>query len=326
MKQEATPKQLEKGKGSKKRKLDPEAEDDNKTITQQYFAFLVSLNCSDIEFGYKFYKYLENIKKLDEDPVLILCGTSGGVCYGNSFHIKKTVKFDRGQLLALNPPEIKWEEQKEAYFQYSNDNTTAYCSNYLMQFVWGANDKEKMNHVMDMETFEFNKICENMKVTTFSAVRIISDMPQLDFGEANEFVKKLDLKIFGEYPFLVGETKGGLQKEQRLNQRKLLRKILDFSTAVCKVEELLSIFTDSKILPTPSNQYFHGEKGRQQDKFVLRQINKDVMFVYNFPLKDNAYFDYQGKGLEFLIENIKDKQKKYLEGYVTQSTSATIFN
>jgi hypothetical protein len=151
---------------------------------------------SDILFTLRLIELLTWVKRQSTSYKIILCGTcgadQGSMKIGQAVLVEKAYKFDRGFLTPDGPDGYKTRFRAHGAEipnsvpsrQDFDFQAISLCSNYLMEISaigLAGNLKlpkipENRQYILDMETFEFFRVCETMGVHTFHAIRVVSDL------------------------------------------------------------------------------------------------------------------------------------------------------
>jgi len=280
---------------------DPSRGTEHDDTKDQYFAFLTCLNSSDVDFTYALIHLIKEIKKHDPSPALILVGTAGGPQYLQSSRVLVAKNFDRGTMLDESTVLIDKELTVEEIFPGFFKGVTTHCSNWLMHFPKGSD-------FLDMESFEFSKVCKYMDIIDYACVRICSDTP----GRTPEYLMET-LKKFTSFhvdeKFILSEDYSKAAK-QMIHLQKLLRKSTNFTNAVNVVIPVLKEYTLKRIRTIPNNSYETGEKKKRQEHLVQRHINEKLLNIYSFPLQDEEYFVTSGVTNREMVALIRETQEK----------------
>jgi len=236
---------------------DPQRKKEDDETKDQYFAILTCLKTSDVDFTYALMNLIKEIKKHDPNPALILVGTAGGPEYLKTARIQKAFKFDRGEMPDKKTIEIDTALTVSETFPGFFNGATTHCSNWLMHF--SADDD-----YLDMESFEFCKVCKYMDIADYACVRICSDTPENSVSTILPIVKKLASNFGYDEKDIQCSPKVLFEEKQRKVLQKILRKLTDFTNAVNEVIPVLKEYTLKRIRSIPSNNYESGseKKGR----------------------------------------------------------------
>jgi len=287
---------------------DPSRRREYDETKDQYFAILTCLNSSDVDFTYALMHLIKEIKKHDPSPALILVGTAGGSKYLHASRILTACKFDRGSMISRNKIEINTElEQKETFPGFFQGVTT-HCSNWLMHFSMGKD-------FLDMESFEFSRVCKYMEVIDYACVRICSDLPGVTHTALLETIARSTTYKMDEKKFQCSIEIEKATKQAMILQ-KLLRKLTDFTNAVNEVLPVLKEYTLKRIRTIPSNNYESGAMKKIQEHMIQRHINEKLLNIYTFPLQDDDYFITSGVTNREVISNIRTIQQKIVDSLV----------
>lgn len=150
-------------------------------INKRNYIFCVKLiNSSDIDFLLKLNTFLTILQERTFKIVLFgTCGYFGNTHnIGDAFFCTKAIKFDRG---FLDDNGFNIDKNKILYSYCDiDDGKIVLSSNFLL-----ISKKEKCLHIfkdivndnlVDMETFDFIKICQNNNYIVKGVIRIISDI------------------------------------------------------------------------------------------------------------------------------------------------------
>jgi len=222
----------------------------------QYFAILTCLRTSDVDFTYALMHLIKEIKKHDPNPALILVGTAGGPEYLKAARIHKAIKFDRGEMPDKKTIEIDTKLEVNETFPGFFKGATTHCSNWLMHFSEGKD-------YLDMESFEFCKVCKYMDIVDYACVRICSDTPETTASTILPIVKQLDSNFDS---FVCSPLRSPEEKQRKVLQ-KILRKLTNFTNAVNEVIPVLKEYTLKRIKSIPNNNYESGKEKKNAGAF-----------------------------------------------------------
>jgi len=233
---------------------DPDSVEEKKG-NKQYFAILSCLETSDVAFTYELIALIKEIQKHDSSPAIILVGTAGGPEYLRAARIQHAIKFDRGEMLSTTNFLLDTSLEVPEQFPGIFSGATTYCSNFLMHF-------QREGHFLDMESFEFCKVCKYMDIKDYACVRICSDVPQasktLVDQTARNFLPPEDFKKYADWEWSLNSV---IEAKQLKIAQKVLRKLVNFSTAINQIFEIIEEYTIARILTIPSNNYeSHSQK------------------------------------------------------------------
>jgi len=284
----------------------PREHDDTK---DQYFAILTCLNSSDVDFTYALMHLIKEIKKHDPSPALILVGTAGGPQYLQSSRVLVAKKFDRGTMLNESTVSIDNKLTVEEIFPGFFKGVTTHCSNWLMHFAKG-------NDFLDMESFEFSKVCKYMDIIDYACVRICSDTPGKTGPVLIDTLKRFT-SFHVDEKFILSEEVSKVAN-QTIHLQKLLPKLTKFTNAVNVVIPGLKEYTLKRIRTIPNNSYEAGDKKKVQEHLVQRHINEKLLNIYSFPLQDEDYFVTSGVTNREMTALIREQQDKTVLAIVKQ--------
>jgi len=145
---------------------------------------------SDVSFSFKFGILL---RKFDTSKLhIVLCGSCGGSLsldhkLGQVFRVNKAIKIDRGELNMNDKFEITMTPLKEKSVNSSHpgmviNGVTTLCSNHVMNFDpvnLRVSNERLTGEILDMETYEFYKTCEDFGVERYDCLRVVSDIEGL---------------------------------------------------------------------------------------------------------------------------------------------------
>jgi len=298
----------------KEKKKEEKTHDDTK---DQYFAILACLRTSDVDFAYALMHLIKEIKRHDQSPALILVGTAGGPEYLKAGRIQKAYKFDRGEMSNLHSIEIDEKlTVSETFPGLIKKGCTTHCSNWLMHFSKGGD-------FLDMESFEFCKVCKYMDIVDYACVRICSDTPSKTANKVLENVKKMQYFGMTENDFVYSQHEDEEEKQKKTLQ-KLLRKCTDFTNAVTEVLPILKEYTLKRIRSIPNNNYESGQTKKLQEHLIQRHINEKLNNIYTFPLQDEEYFITNQSSKKEVLEDIREKQSTLIHTLHREFTGAAV--
>jgi len=295
---------------------DKERKKEHDETKDQYFAILTCLRTSDVDFTYALIHLIKEIKKHDPNPALILVGTAGGPVHLQAARIQKAIKFDRGEMPDKKTIQIDNSLTVDETFPGIFEGATTHCSNWLMHFSEG-------DDYLDMESFEFCKVCKYTDIVDYACVRICSDTPE-DTAHAILPIVKTEASNFG-YDAKSWECSTNLkcQEKQRKVLQRILRKLTNFTNAVNEVIPVLKEYTLKRIRSIPNNNYESGKEKKTQEYLVHRLLNEKLCNIYCFPIQDEEYFTSSDSYLRKVINQLKTTQKQVWEGLAKEYNEAS---
>jgi len=171
---------------------------------------------------------------------------------------------------------------------------------------------------MDMETYEFGRICESFHLTNFACIRICSDVPK-PLNELINIAKKTEnkrLKEAAQVPLHDEKTKKkqfGIPYEKVEDQtqafRRLMRKLLNFHPVIPRCYELLSIFTLHNLMPSKVIV-------NPKEMDIVRGVNPNLAHIYEIEINDESVpKKSMPKNLALILHRINAEHDALLSKY-----------
>jgi len=172
-----------------------------------YVFSTIIINDSDIGFNFEFTRIVLELQKYDffKKIKMLIIGTCGGYHgkkYNSAYYIKGARKVDRGIIdsnnnLKLDDTRNLFVDTKKCHFF----EDSVISSNFLFN-----NDVFLKNYscgLVDMETYDFMKICEIYKIECYGGIRVVSDILNKDDDILTRVSVSFNDVIIKFYNFLI---------------------------------------------------------------------------------------------------------------------------
>ena len=276
---------------------------DKSISTKSIWLLVTFINDSDINFYTLFGEYLNVFKSHFKEKFSSFRFVVGGTCGGSgfpelrqSFRVVTAYKIDRGIMtnsnnvftVVLDPKlELSTNSKIEPYIALPTTETAIIVScNFLFPSTVIPPDisKTSKHSLADMETYEFLTACKEAGVNSYTALRIVSDVPdwQPHVDEIVSYIKN-NLEVIGLADTVVLQ-KDALQKNPLPDIMRCHRKCLSMVTLKKAVIELALFDDENCVLPSflsTSIENYQLEH-KLADKVNLPYSSHNAEFLHNF--------------------------------------------
>ena len=276
----------------------------DKSISSKSIWLLVTfINDSDINFYTLFGEYMNVFKSHFKEKFpffrFVATGTCGGSVFSElrqSFRVVTAYKIDRGVMkntnniitIVLDPDmELSTTCKIEPYIALPTTETAVIVScNFLFPatVIPPEITKTSKHSLGDMESYEFLTVCKEAGVNSYTALRIVSDVPDWQ-PHINEVVSYIEnnLEVIGLAGTVVLQ-KDILQKDPLPDIMRGHRKCLSMVTLKKAVIELALFDDENSVLPSflsTSIENYQLEH-KLADKVNLPYSSHNAEFLHNF--------------------------------------------